>query len=84
MAFELARRLGRGTLAQSGTHGMVLLLAIIMHGTAVWQGIYTPAGVGTQVADGKETREFDGKTYLLEHGIVGTLAQGPEAVDGDL
>lgn len=29
--------------------------------------IYTPAGVGTEVANGKETREFDGKTYLLEH-----------------
>ncbi len=28
--------------------------------------IYTPAGVGTEVAIGKETREFDGKTYLLE------------------
>jgi 3-oxoacid CoA-transferase subunit A len=27
---------------------------------------FTPAGVGTEVADGKETREFDGKTYLLE------------------
>jgi 3-oxoacid CoA-transferase A subunit len=27
---------------------------------------YTPAGVGTEVAEGKETREFDGKTYLLE------------------
>jgi 3-oxoacid CoA-transferase subunit A len=29
--------------------------------------IYTPAGVGTEVAIGKETREFNGKTYLLEH-----------------
>jgi 3-oxoacid CoA-transferase subunit A len=29
--------------------------------------IYTPAGVGTEVAIGKESREFDGKTYLLEH-----------------
>jgi 3-oxoacid CoA-transferase subunit A len=29
--------------------------------------IYTPAGVGTEVAEGKETREFNGKTYLLEH-----------------
>jgi len=29
--------------------------------------IYTPAGVGTEVANGKETREFNGKTYLLEH-----------------
>lgn len=28
--------------------------------------IYTPAGVGTEVAIGKETRDFNGKTYLLE------------------
>ncbi len=28
---------------------------------------YTPAGVGTEVAEGKETRVFNGKTYLLEH-----------------
>jgi 3-oxoacid CoA-transferase subunit A len=28
--------------------------------------IYTPAGVGTEVAEGKETRIFDGKTYLME------------------
>lgn len=28
--------------------------------------IFTPAGVGTEVALGKETREFGGKTYLLE------------------
>ncbi|GMQ23882.1 CoA transferase subunit A [Algoriphagus sp. oki45] len=27
---------------------------------------FTPAGVGTEVAQGKETREFDGKLYLLE------------------
>lgn len=27
---------------------------------------YTPAGYGTEVADGKETREFDGKMYVLE------------------
>jgi 3-oxoacid CoA-transferase subunit A len=31
---------------------------------------YTPAGVGTPVADGKETREIDGREYLLEHGIT--------------
>ncbi len=29
--------------------------------------IYTPAGVGTEVAEGKETREFNGKTYLMEY-----------------
>src|SRR6187431_3328440 len=28
---------------------------------------YTPAGFGTEVAIGKETREFDGKMYLLEN-----------------
>ncbi|MCM4155063.1 CoA transferase subunit A [Gramella sp. AN32] len=28
--------------------------------------IYTPAGYGTEVAEGKETREFDGKMYVLE------------------
>ncbi|NDF97939.1 MAG: CoA transferase subunit A [Chitinophagia bacterium] len=28
--------------------------------------IYTPAGVGTEVANGKEVRNFDGKEYLLE------------------
>ena len=29
--------------------------------------IYTPAGYGTEVAKGKETREFEGKMYVLEH-----------------
>lgn len=28
---------------------------------------FTPAGVGTEVGEGKELREFDGKQYLLEH-----------------
>jgi 3-oxoacid CoA-transferase subunit A len=28
--------------------------------------IFTPAGVGTEVAEGKESRVFDGKTYLME------------------
>ncbi len=36
--------------------------------------IYTPAGVGTEVANGKETREFDGKTYLLEHAFKSDFA----------
>ena len=31
---------------------------------------YTPAGAGTLVAQGKETRAFDGRDYLLERGIV--------------
>lgn len=36
--------------------------------------IYTPAGVGTEVANGKETREFNGKTYLLEHAFNSDFA----------
>ncbi|MBW3565580.1 MAG: CoA transferase subunit A [Acidobacteria bacterium] len=35
---------------------------------------YTPAGYGTVVAEGKETREFDGKHYVLERGIVGDFS----------
>ena len=37
-------------------------------------GFYTKTGVGTVVADGKETRAFDGHTYVLERGIVSDLA----------
>ncbi len=32
-------------------------------------GFYTRAGVGTEIAKGKDTREFDGVTYVLERGI---------------
>jgi 3-oxoacid CoA-transferase subunit A len=35
---------------------------------------YTPAGVGTPVAEGKETREIDGREYLLERGITTDFA----------
>jgi 3-oxoacid CoA-transferase subunit A len=31
---------------------------------------FTPTGVGTIVGEGKETREFDGKTYLMERALV--------------
>jgi 3-oxoacid CoA-transferase A subunit len=35
---------------------------------------YTPAGFGTTVAEGKETREIDGRHYVLERGIVGDFS----------
>ncbi|MBV9493150.1 MAG: CoA transferase subunit A [Acidobacteria bacterium] len=35
---------------------------------------FTPAGYGTIVADGKETREFDGRQYVMERGIVGDFS----------
>lgn len=37
-------------------------------------GFYTPAGVGTLVAEGKEVKAFDGRDYVLERGIVGDFA----------
>ncbi len=35
---------------------------------------FTPAGVGTEIADGKETREFDGKEYLMEYAFKSDFA----------
>lgn len=35
---------------------------------------YTPTGVGTKVAEGKEVREFDGREFVLERGITGDFA----------
>lgn len=37
-------------------------------------GFYTKTGVGTAVAEGKETKEFDGQEYILERGIFADLA----------
>ncbi len=39
----------------------------IRAGGAGIPAFFTPAGVGTEVAKGKETREFNGKIYLMEH-----------------
>ena len=35
---------------------------------------YTQTGVGTLIAEGKETREFDGKNYILEHSLNADIA----------
>jgi 3-oxoacid CoA-transferase subunit A len=37
-------------------------------------GFYTKTGVGTQVAEGKEHKDFDGETYILERGIRADLS----------
>jgi 3-oxoacid CoA-transferase subunit A len=37
-------------------------------------GFYTRTGVGTLVAEGKEHKDFDGHTYILERGIVADIA----------
>jgi 3-oxoacid CoA-transferase subunit A len=46
----------------------------IRAGGAGIPAFFTATGVGTQVADGKETREIEGRTYLLERAIRGDYA----------
>jgi 3-oxoacid CoA-transferase subunit A len=46
----------------------------IRAGGAGIPAFYTPTGVGTVVADGKETREFDGRTYVMERGLTADFA----------
>ncbi|MEM7278406.1 MAG: CoA transferase subunit A [Pseudomonadota bacterium] len=42
----------------------------IRAGGAGIPAFFTPAGYGTEVAEGKETREYDGKNYVLERGLT--------------
>ena len=46
----------------------------IRAGGAGIPGFYTPTGVGTKIADGKEIRQFNGRDYILEKGITGDFA----------
>ena len=57
------------TLVPQGT-----LAEQIRAGGAGIPAFYTPAGVGTAVADGKETRIFGGREYLLERAITADFA----------
>lgn len=57
------------TLIPQGT-----LAERIRAGGAGIPAFYTPAGVGTIVADGKEVREFDGRSYLMERSLTADFA----------
>ncbi|MBV9405460.1 MAG: CoA transferase subunit A [Acidobacteriaceae bacterium] len=57
------------TLIPQGT-----LAERIRAGGAGIPAFYTPTGVGTSVADGKEVRDFDGRTYLLERALTADFA----------
>jgi 3-oxoacid CoA-transferase A subunit len=46
----------------------------IRAGGAGIPAFFTPTGVGTMVAEGKETREFNGRTYLMEPWLRGDFA----------
>jgi 3-oxoacid CoA-transferase subunit A len=57
------------TLLPQGT-----LAECIRAGGAGIPAFYTPTGVGTVVADGKDIREFDGRPYLLERALTADFA----------
>ncbi len=83
---DLAEQLGAGTveveLCPQGT-----LAERIRAGGAGIGGFYTPTGVGTVVAEGKEVREIDGRSYLLERPLRADYAIVRAAVgdpDGNL
>jgi 3-oxoacid CoA-transferase subunit A len=57
------------TLIPQGT-----LAECIRAGGAGIPAFYTPAGVGTAVAEGKEVREFKGRQYLMEEGLTADFA----------
>jgi 3-oxoacid CoA-transferase subunit A len=59
----------RVTLVPQGT-----LAERIRAGGAGIPAFFTPTGVGTLVADGKEVREFNGKQYLLEQALTADFA----------
>jgi 3-oxoacid CoA-transferase subunit A len=46
----------------------------IRAGGAGIPGFYTKTGAGTVIAEGKEHKEFDGETYILERGLVADLS----------
>jgi len=50
------------------------LAECIRAGGAGIPAFYVPAGYGTEVGDGKESREFNGKMHLLEYGLTADFA----------
>src|SRR5258708_7212597 len=46
----------------------------IRAGGAGVPAFFTKTGIGTQIAEGKDVREFDGQHYVMERGIVADLA----------
>ena len=70
-SFERAYREGKVDLevVPQGT-----LAERIRAGGAGIPAFYTPTSVGTLLAEGKETREFDGREYVLEMGITADFA----------
>ena len=70
-SFELVYRRGEAELELVPQGTLAERLRAGANGIAAF---YTPTGAGTQVGDGKETRTFGGREYLLEYGLRGDFA----------
>lgn len=83
IASHVGSYVGENRLLETLVIAGKLRLTLIPQGTlaerirAAGAGIpafYTPAGVGTVVAEGKEVRDFGGRSYLLEHALAADFA----------
>ena len=70
---EFERQLLSGELEVDLIPQGTLATRIQMAGMGI-PAFFTPAGYGTEVAEGKETREFNGKAYLMEHALHAQFA----------
>ncbi len=83
VASHIGSYVGENRLLESLLLGGKLTVTLIPQGTlaerirAGGAGIpafYTPTGVGTVVAEGKESRDFEGRTYLMERALTADFA----------
>jgi 3-oxoacid CoA-transferase subunit A len=70
---EFERQLLNGELEVDLIPQGTLATRIQMAGMGI-PAFYTPAGYGTEIAAGKETRAFNGKQYLMEHALHAPFA----------
>jgi len=69
--FEIAVEAGKTQIELVGQGTIAERVRAARAGIAAF---YTPTGVGTFVAEGKEVREFDGRAYLLERALKGDFS----------
>ncbi|MFJ7727353.1 3-oxoacid CoA-transferase subunit A [Neobacillus sp. NPDC097160] len=70
---DLIERLQKGTIELEISPQGTLAERIRAGGAGV-PAFYTPTAVGTELGEGKETREFNGRVHVLEHAITGDYA----------
>ncbi len=83
IASHLGSYVGENRLLESMAIAGTLQVSLIPQGTLAERirsggagipAFFTPAGVGTVVAEGKEIREFDGRAYILERALTADVA----------